>query len=76
MDAPSTSRALGAANDLIDLLRLAEGAAARLAQEVHGVSHEHAALITRELRRLRRSAEQLELEVENQVSHERSTLIA
>ena len=57
MNAESVARALGAANDLLELLRLAEGAAVRLAQEVHGASYEHAALIARELSRVRRSAE-------------------
>jgi hypothetical protein len=32
----SGSRALGAANDLVELLRLAQGASERIQQEVHG----------------------------------------
>jgi hypothetical protein len=65
MNAESLGRALGAANDLLELLRLAEGAAARLTQEVHGASHGRAMLLARELVRLRRSAERLALQVES-----------
>jgi hypothetical protein len=70
MNAQSGSRALGAANDLIELLRLAQGAAERLAQEVYGVSYEHAELIERELQRVRRSAEKLSHDVEDYVREE------
>lgn len=68
MNAESGSRALGAANDLLDLLRLAQAAAERVAQEVYGPSFEHADLLTRELQRLRRSAEKLAGGVEDIVS--------
>ena len=68
MNAESGSRALGAAHDLIDLLRLAQAAAERIAQEVYGASFEHADLIARELQRVRRSAEKLARGVEDVVS--------
>src|SRR5436189_5465874 len=42
MDAESGSRALSAANDLVELLRLAHAAAEPAAQEVYGVAFEHA----------------------------------
>jgi len=59
MDAQSGSRALSATNDLVEMLRLAQSAAERVAQEVYGASYEHAELIERELQRLRRSADTL-----------------
>ena len=68
MDAQASGRALAAANDLRELLQLAESAASRLAGEVHGVSYEHVALVMRELSRLRRNADQIELQVEKEVS--------
>jgi hypothetical protein len=43
MNAESDSRALSAIEDLVHLLQLAEGAAQRLAQEVHGPAFDHAA---------------------------------
>jgi hypothetical protein len=67
MDTQSSARALGAANDLMQLLRLAEAAAVRLAQDMHGPSYEHALLVARALARLRRRADELEVEVENQI---------
>jgi hypothetical protein len=70
MNAQSGSRALGAAHDLIDLLRLAASAAERLAQELYGASYEHAELIERELQRLRRSADKLAHDVEDYVARE------
>ena len=76
MDGPSGSRALGAVSDLMELLRLAQGAAERVAQEVYGVSYEHAELIERELRRLRRSADKLKQDVESHVAREDSADIA
>jgi hypothetical protein len=72
MDAQAGSRALGAVSDLIELLRLAQAAAERVAQEVYGVSYEHAELIERELQRLRRSAEKLKQNVESHVAREDS----
>jgi uncharacterized protein (DUF2342 family) len=59
MNAESDSRVLGAIEDLVQLLQLAEGAAQRVAQEVHGPAFDHAELIARELQRLRRSADTL-----------------
>lgn len=70
MDAGSGSRALSAANDLLELLRLAQSAAERATQEVYGVAYEHAALIARDLQRLRRSAEKFGQEMESYVSRE------
>ena len=70
MDAESGSRALSAANDLVELLRLAHAAAERAAQEVYGVSYEHAELIARELQRLRRSADKLKGSLDEYVARE------
>jgi hypothetical protein len=70
MDAQSGSRALGAAHDLLELLRLAASAAERLAQELYGASYEHAELLERELQRLRRSADKLARDAEEYVAHE------
>jgi uncharacterized protein (DUF2342 family) len=64
MNAESDSRVLGAIEDLVQLLQLAEGAAQRVAQEVHGPAFDHAELIARELQRLRRSADTLHAVVE------------
>ena len=68
MDAQSTSRALAAARDLVELLRLAQNAAERAAQEVYGAAFEHAELIERELARLRRSADKLSRDIQEYVS--------
>jgi len=70
MDAETGSRALSAASDLVELLRLAHSAAERVALEVYGVSFEHAELIARELARLRRSADKLTQDVESYVARE------
>ena len=70
MDGPSGSRVLGAASDLVELLRLAQSSVERIAQEVYGVSYEHAELLERELQRLRRSAEKLQATVEEHVAAE------
>ena len=70
MNPESDSRALSAIEDLLQLLQLAEGAAQRLAQEVHGPSFDHAELIVRELRRLRRSADTLHGTTERMVGAE------
>jgi flagellar biosynthesis chaperone FliJ len=75
VDAESGSRALSAANDLVELLRLAQSAAERVAQEVFGASYEHAELIERELQRLRRSADKLAQNVEGFVSREEGTAV-
>ena len=70
MDSESGSRALNAASDLVELLRLAHGSAERLAQEVYGPAFDHAELIARDLQRLRRSAENLKADAERLVSRE------
>jgi hypothetical protein len=76
MDAQSGSRALGAAQDLLELLRLAQAAAERAAQEVYGSSFEHAELIERELARLRRSAEKLARDIQDYVAREEGATVA
>jgi hypothetical protein len=76
MNAESGSRALNAANDLLELLRLAQSATERLEQEVYGPSYEHAELIAREIHRLRRSAEKLQADMERFVSREESNTAA
>jgi hypothetical protein len=75
MDAQTGSRALSAAQDLVELLRLAQSAAERAAQEVYGVAYEHAELIERELQRLRRSAEKLAQIVDSYVAREEGATI-
>ena len=75
MDAQSGSRALSAVQDLVELLRLAQSAAERAAQEVYGVAFEHAELIERELQRLRRSAEKLAQEVGSYVAREEGATV-
>jgi hypothetical protein len=70
MDAQSSSRALGAARDLLELLQLAQSAAERAAQEVYGAAFEHAELIEREVARVRRSAEKLARDIEDYVGRE------
>jgi hypothetical protein len=76
MDAESGSRALTAVNDLVELLRLAQGAAERLEQEVYGPSFEHADLIARDVQRLRRSADTLKNRIESFVSDEESATVS
>ena len=70
MDSESTSRALGAVNDLVELLRLAQAATERLEHEVHGPAYEMTDLIARELHRLRRLGERLRTDTERMVSQE------
>ena len=70
MDSDSSSRALGAASDLVELVRLAQGAAERLEHEVHGPSYELTDLILRELHRLRRLSERLRADTERLISQE------
>jgi hypothetical protein len=72
MDPESSSRALAAVNDLVELMRLAQSAADRVEREVHGPSYEEADLIARELQRLRRLAESLKGDTERLVSREES----
>ena len=76
MDAESASRTLHAAADLVELLRLTQGAAERVVREVHGASFEQAELIARDIHRLRRLAEKLQAEIERVVSHAQSASIA
>jgi len=73
MDAESGSRALGAVCDLIELMRLAQGAADRVEHEVHGSSYEEAEILARELQRLRRLAERLKADTERLVSRKESS---
>jgi len=75
MDAEAGSRALSAANDLVELLRLAQAAAERVAQEVFGPSYEHAELLERDLQRLRRSADKLAKAIDGFVAREESATV-
>jgi hypothetical protein len=70
MDSESSSRALGAVSDLVELLRLSQSAAERVEHEVHGPSYEMTDLIARELHRLRRLAERLRADTERMVNEE------
>jgi hypothetical protein len=75
MDAETGSRALHAANDLVEVLRLAQGAVERVAQEVHGVPFEQADQLARDMHRLRRLAERLQTDIERFVSREESASV-
>ncbi|MGE5639222.1 MAG: hypothetical protein ACM30H_03945, partial [Clostridia bacterium] len=75
MDAESGSRILSAANDLVELLRLAQGATDRLEKDLFGASYEQADLIAREIHRMRRQAEKLKLECERLVSREETATV-
>jgi hypothetical protein len=75
VDSQSGSRALSAASDLVELLRLAEASAERVAQEVYGVAYEHAELIERELQRLRRSADKLKSSLDESVAREEGAAV-
>ena len=75
MDPEKGSRALSACYDLIELLRLAESAAERVAQEVYGPSFEHASLIERDLQRLRRGTDALRETVEAHVAREEGATV-
>jgi hypothetical protein len=72
MDAETGSRALHAANDLVEVLRLAQGAIERVAQEVHGAPFEQADRLAHDMQRLRRLAERLQGDIERFVSREES----
>ena len=76
MDAESGSRVLNAVNDLIELLRLSQGATDRLEHEVHGASYEQADMIARDIHRLRRQAEKLKGEIERFVRREESATVS
>lgn len=75
MDAQSGSRALNGANDLVELLRLTQGALERIEQEVHGASFEQAEAIGRDIQRLRRQAEKLQADIERFVSREETATV-
>lgn len=75
MDAEAGSRALNAANDLVQLLRLTQGSLERIEREVHGPSYEQADTISRDLQRLRRQAERLQADIERFVSREESATV-
>lgn len=65
MISDSTSRALNAVNDLVDLLRLAHGAAERVGKEVHASRvFDRADQMSHDIHDLRRVAEGLRVEVE------------
>jgi hypothetical protein len=75
MHAEAGSRALHGANDLVEMLRLAQGAIERMEQEVHGAAFEQASAIGRELHRLRRLAEKLQADIERYVSRQESASV-
>ena len=75
MDGESGSRALNAANDLVELLRLTQGALERVEREVIGPQYEQADLMARDVQRLRRLAERLQRDIENFVSREESATV-
>ena len=76
MYAESGSRTLHAAADLVELLRLAQSAAERLGQEVHGNAFQQAELIGRDIHGLRSLAERLQAEIEALVSREESASVS
>jgi len=76
MDAESGSRILHAANDLVELLRLAQSATDRLEQDVFGVAYEQADTVARDIHRLRRQAEKLKVECERLVSSAESATVS
>jgi hypothetical protein len=75
MEAEAGSRALHGSSDLVELLRLAQGALERIELEVHGSSFEQAQAVGRELHRLRRQAEKLHGEIEHFVGREESATV-
>jgi hypothetical protein len=75
MDAQAGSRALSAADDLAELLHLAQSAAERLSHEVHGPSFDHSELIAHELKRLRRSVDKLHSDIGAFVAHEEGATV-
>src|SRR3954469_6113091 len=76
MDAESGSRILNAANDLVELLRLAQSATDRLEQDVFGVAYEQADSVARDIHRLRRQAEKLKVECERLVASSESATVS
>jgi hypothetical protein len=75
MDAEAGARALNAAHDLVELLRLTQGALERIEREVHGSPYELADTVGRDVQRLRRQAEKLQAEIERFVSREESATV-
>ena len=72
----STSRALNAINDLVDLLRLAHGAAERVEREVHGSDvYDYADQMSLAIREVRRTAEALRGTVESFVKDQAAASI-
>jgi hypothetical protein len=76
MDPETSSRALRAATDLVEVLRLAQGATERVAQEVHGAPFEQADQLDHDIQRLRRVAERLKNDLERFVRAEESAAAA
>ncbi|HYG54624.1 MAG TPA: hypothetical protein VD965_04960 [Burkholderiales bacterium] len=75
MDGASGSRALHAANDLVELLRLTQGTLERVQNEVVGPAYEQADAMARDVQRLRRLAERLQRDIEGYVSREESATV-
>jgi hypothetical protein len=75
MDAEAGSRAPGPAHDLVELLRLTQGALERIEREVHGAPYEQADAIGRDVHRLRRQAEKLQADIERFVNREESATV-
>ncbi len=67
----SERRALDAIDDLIDALRIAQGAARRVENEMHGRVFEDADRMSQTIHGMRRCAEQLKAEVEQFLRRER-----
>ncbi len=74
--AEASSRVLNAGSDLVELLRLAQGAVRRMQEEVHGEALEDVDRIALELARLRRSVEALRPNVERFVVESESASVA
>jgi len=72
----ASSRVLHAGSDLIELLRLAQGAVQRLEEEVHGEALDEVDKIARDLRRMRRTAESLKPSLERFVVESQSASVA
>jgi len=67
----SERRALDAIDDLIDALRIAQGAARRVENEMHGRAFEDADRVSQTIHGVRRIAEQLKTEVEQVLRSDR-----
>lgn len=74
--AEASSRVLNAGSDLVELLRLAQGAVQRLQEEVHGPALEDVDRIAVELRRMRLAAEALRPTLERFVVDSESASVA